>query len=109
MEIFDKIEKHLKSRFIYQTSMGSPAGADRGREKVPITPAHLSVLPVEWLQEFFLDANAAPVQILAIRAAIPKRMPPDELSTRQREHRRRDRVPESHALPHRRVIRPRRF
>jgi PAS domain S-box-containing protein len=51
MEIFHKLEKHLGVQFIYQPSVGSAAGADKGREK-EVTPADLAVLPVEWLREF---------------------------------------------------------
>jgi CheY-like chemotaxis protein/anti-sigma regulatory factor (Ser/Thr protein kinase) len=52
-EIFAKLEKHLGVQFVYQTSMGSAAEADKGREKDVVTSADLAVLPVEWLQKFF--------------------------------------------------------
>jgi PAS domain S-box-containing protein len=51
-EIFGKLEKHLGVQFVYQPSVESVAGADKGREK-EVTPADLAVLPVEWLREFF--------------------------------------------------------
>jgi hypothetical protein len=49
-EIFDKLEKHLGVQFLYQPSAAS-AAADKGREK-EVTAGDLSVLPVEWLNEF---------------------------------------------------------
>jgi CheY-like chemotaxis protein/anti-sigma regulatory factor (Ser/Thr protein kinase) len=52
-EIFAKLERHLGVQFVYQPSVRSAVEQDQTREKAALTPADLSVLPVDWLKEFF--------------------------------------------------------
>ena len=52
-EIFDKLGKHLRVRFLYQPSVGLAAEEDPGPEKARLKPVDLAVLPLEWLKEFF--------------------------------------------------------
>lgn len=53
VEVFDKIEKYLGVRFVYQPSLLSAGKAKDIRGKAALTPADLSVLPADWLKEFF--------------------------------------------------------
>jgi hypothetical protein len=51
-EIFAKFERHLGVQFVYQ-----PAGFPAAQEEVPkdrdaLTPAELSKLPADWVEEF---------------------------------------------------------
>jgi CheY-like chemotaxis protein len=52
-EIFAKLERHLGVQFVYQPAVRSAVEQDQTREKAALTPADLSVLPVDWLKEFF--------------------------------------------------------
>jgi PAS domain S-box-containing protein len=52
-EIFAKIEKHLGVQFIYHPSVLSTTEQDKTREEAALTPADFSVLPADWLKEFF--------------------------------------------------------
>ena len=52
-EVFDKIEKHLGVQFVSQPSVSSAVKADNSRDKAALSPADLSVLPADWLKEFF--------------------------------------------------------
>jgi len=52
-EVFAKLEKHLAVQFVYQPSVLSTIEQDKTREKAALTPADLSVLPADWLKEFF--------------------------------------------------------
>jgi CheY-like chemotaxis protein len=52
-EVFAILEKHLGVGFLYQPPAGPTAEADKGREREPLTTADLTVLPMEWLKEFF--------------------------------------------------------
>jgi two-component system sensor histidine kinase/response regulator len=44
-EIFEKLEKHLGVRFVYQPSVSSAGRPDRTRDQAALTPADLSGLP----------------------------------------------------------------
>jgi PAS domain S-box-containing protein len=52
-EIFDKIEKHLGVQFVYRPSDSSTVKPDNTRDEAALTPADLSILPADWLREFF--------------------------------------------------------
>jgi CheY-like chemotaxis protein len=52
-EIFDKLEKHLGVQFVYHPSVGSAIDVDNTRDMAALRPADLSILPVNWLREFF--------------------------------------------------------
>jgi len=52
-EIFDMLEKHLGVQFVYQPSMVSPIEADKIQGKAALTPADLSILSADWLNEFY--------------------------------------------------------
>jgi len=52
-EVFDKIEKHRGVQFVYQPSASSAVKADNRQDKPALTPADLSILPADWLKEFF--------------------------------------------------------
>jgi CheY-like chemotaxis protein len=51
-EIFDKIEKHLGAQFVYQPSALPAAQEDAPEDRAALTPADLSNLPADWLEEF---------------------------------------------------------
>jgi two-component system sensor histidine kinase/response regulator len=52
-EIFDMLEKHLGVQFIYKAPTGPLVDLEKGVGPDELTPADLSVLPAEWLREFF--------------------------------------------------------
>jgi CheY-like chemotaxis protein len=52
-EVFDKIEKHLGVQFVYRPSDSSTVTPDHTPDKAALTPAALSILPADWLEEFF--------------------------------------------------------
>jgi PAS domain S-box-containing protein len=52
-EVFDKIEKHLGVQFVYRSSDSSTAKPDHTPDKAALTSADLSILPADWLKEFF--------------------------------------------------------
>jgi CheY-like chemotaxis protein len=52
-ELFEKIENHLGVRFTYQPSVSSSMRQDPVRDDIALTPGDLSMLPVDWLNEFF--------------------------------------------------------
>jgi len=52
-EVFDKIEKHLGVQFVYRPSDSSTVKPDHTPDKAALTPADLSILPADWLKEFF--------------------------------------------------------
>jgi PAS domain S-box-containing protein len=52
IEIFDKLEKHLGVQFVYQSSIESQMGGDKMEGKAILTPADLSILSGDWLNEF---------------------------------------------------------
>jgi two-component system sensor histidine kinase/response regulator len=52
-EIFEMLEKHLGVQFVYQPSMGSAIVVDQIRDTKALTPADLSILSADWLNEFY--------------------------------------------------------
>jgi len=53
MEIFDKLEKHLGVQFVYRPSVSSAIDVDNTRDAAALSPADLSVLSADWLNEFY--------------------------------------------------------
>jgi hypothetical protein len=53
MEIFDKLEKHLGVQFVYHQSVGSGMDVDNTKGTAALSPADLSVLSADWLNEFY--------------------------------------------------------
>jgi hypothetical protein len=51
-EIFAKIERHLGVQFVYQPDALPAIQGDAPRDSIPLTPAYLSKLPANWLEEF---------------------------------------------------------
>jgi CheY-like chemotaxis protein len=51
-EIFDEIEKHLGVQFVRRSSVRSAVDVENTRDTAVLTPADLSILPVNWLREF---------------------------------------------------------
>jgi hypothetical protein len=71
-EIFSKIEKHLGAQFIFQPSVLSTTGQDKTWEKAALAPADLSILPVDWLKDFFAPMQKGrSTQILNMTGQIP--------------------------------------
>ena len=52
-QVFEQLEKHLGVQFVYQPSAGSAGDGSTLRDKPALTPADLSTLPTDWLEEFF--------------------------------------------------------
>ncbi len=52
-EIFDELEKHLGVQFVCDSSVRSAVDVENTTETAVLTPASLSILPVNWLREFF--------------------------------------------------------
>jgi CheY-like chemotaxis protein len=52
-EVFSQLEKHLRAEFVYRSSGEAGVETDSGRQRENLTPADLSVLPAEWLKDFF--------------------------------------------------------
>jgi CheY-like chemotaxis protein/two-component sensor histidine kinase len=52
-EVFDKLEKHLGVQFVYRPSVLPTLKPDKTRGKAVLTPADLSILPGDWLEQFF--------------------------------------------------------
>jgi CheY-like chemotaxis protein len=51
-EIFVKLEKHLGVRFVSEPAGFRAAQEDSPKDREPLTPADLSDLPPDWLEEF---------------------------------------------------------
>ncbi|HSR13460.1 MAG TPA: ATP-binding protein, partial [Thermodesulfobacteriota bacterium] len=56
-EVFERLEKHLGVQFVYRDTGGQGRGEKKTRDKAPLTPADLELLPAEWLKEFFKTAR----------------------------------------------------
>jgi two-component system sensor histidine kinase/response regulator len=52
-EIFEMLERHLGVQFVYQPFMGSAIDVDQIRDTKALTPADLSILSADWLNEFY--------------------------------------------------------
>ncbi len=50
-EVFEKLEKHLGVRFVYESD--SSAEAERVREKTGLSAADLGQMPADWLKGFY--------------------------------------------------------
>jgi CheY-like chemotaxis protein len=51
-EIFAKLERHLRVQFVYQPAASPTALVDAPEDRAALTPADLSKLPADWLEEF---------------------------------------------------------
>jgi len=52
-EIFDMLEKHLGVQFVYQPPVRSAVDVENIMDTVALTPADLSILSADWLNEFY--------------------------------------------------------
>jgi hypothetical protein len=51
-EIFAKLEKHLRVQFVYQPAALPATQGEAPEDRAALTPADLSKLPADWLEEF---------------------------------------------------------
>jgi CheY-like chemotaxis protein len=71
-EIFDKIEKHLRVRFVYRSAASPEVRGGAPGSGAEFTSAELSVLPAEWLREFFrMLQKGWPARLIDLIGRIP--------------------------------------